>query len=98
MDETNANASLDEYMYDRHSRPLHERPSEDGDEVNDGALHHITTSDGVTLAASVWDPSGRAKGHVLVIASATGVLRGYYAPFAAWLARRVTRSRASRRW
>ena len=90
MDETNPNASLDGYMYDRHSRPRLERPDESRGHahVPDGTLRRIEAPDGVTLGATVWDPPGRARDHVLVIASATGVLRGYYAAFAEWLASR----------
>ncbi len=88
MDETNPNASLDGYMYDRHSRPRLERPGEPPHDAPEGVVRRVTTSDGVTLTATVWDPPGRARERVLVIASATGVLRGYYASFAAQLASR----------
>ena len=90
MDETNPNASLDGYMYDRHARPRLERPDESRGQthVPEATLRRIETPDGVTLGATVWDPPGRARDHVLVIASATGVLRSYYAPFAEWLASR----------
>jgi predicted alpha/beta hydrolase len=84
----NANGSLDEYMYDRHSRPWLERPSDAEDAAPGGVDHRITTSDGVSLAATVWDPPGRARDRVLVVASATGVLQRTYAPFAASLAAR----------
>src|SRR3954454_19862752 len=89
MRERNENASLDGYMYDRHSRPFLEQPDEGAaDEGPAGVDQRILTADGVSLAATVWDPPGRAGSHVLVIASATGVLRGYYASFASSLASR----------
>lgn len=77
---------LDGYMFYRHSRPLQEAPGDAPDALPpQGNDCHVTASDGVPLAATVWDPPGRDRDRVLVIASATGVLRGYYAAFASWL-------------
>jgi predicted alpha/beta hydrolase len=46
----------------------------------------LTSSDGVALAARVYEPGGAAQGNV-VIGGAMGVRQDYYAPFAQWLAR-----------
>jgi predicted alpha/beta hydrolase len=45
----------------------------------------ITSSDGVALAARVFEPEGPAEGNV-VVGGAMGVRQDYYAPFAQWLA------------
>ncbi len=47
----------------------------------------VRAADGVTLAATAWEPQREPRGGVL-INSATGVLRAWYAPFAAFLASR----------
>jgi predicted alpha/beta hydrolase len=46
----------------------------------------IAAADGVPLAASVFSPDGRPASGAVVVASATGVPRGYYGRFASWLA------------
>ncbi len=82
--------SLEAYLFNRHLRqeaPLATPPLADlpaGEEVR------ILADDGVSLAATLWDPAAttRARHRVVVMASATGVLRGYYATFAAWLSTR----------
>lgn len=74
MDDT---ASLEHYLFHRHARP---RFDESG-----GSEVRIPTTDGVSLAATVWDTPGRALERVVVVASATGVLQEYYAAFASWL-------------
>jgi predicted alpha/beta hydrolase len=56
--------------------------------VERGAVH-ITTSDGITLAASVFHPArSGSPAAVLILNSATGVRRQFYARFAAHLASR----------
>jgi predicted alpha/beta hydrolase len=87
MNEMDEVASLDAYMFNRHLRPLSEAPGQGVDAPSRGIDVHIVTSDGVALAGTLWDPPGRAPSRVVVVASATGVLRAYYAPFAAWLAK-----------
>jgi len=72
-------ASLDGYMYNRHLRPRWEAPQAPGRELR------IAASDGTSLAAAVWDAPGHPRDRVVVMASATGVLRRFYAPFAEWL-------------
>jgi predicted alpha/beta hydrolase len=47
----------------------------------------LRTADGHSLAASAWEPEREPPGAVL-ITSATGVKRGFYAPFASFLAER----------
>lgn len=47
----------------------------------------LRTADGHSLAASAWEPECLPRGAVL-INSATGVKRGFYAPFASFLAER----------
>ena len=81
MDESE---SLEAYLFNRHTRQ--ELPPEPP--LPPGRETRILTEDGVSLAATLWDPAGRAAHRVVVIASATGVLRGYYGPFAAWLSTR----------
>lgn len=88
MEEMDEVTSLDAYMFNRHLRPLHEAPGARTDELPPGTDVRITTTDGIALAGTVWDPAARAKSHVVVVAPATGVLRRYYAPFAAWLSTR----------
>jgi predicted alpha/beta hydrolase len=46
----------------------------------------IAATDGVDLAATVFRPARESNGRSLIINSATGVRRGYYGPFAAFLA------------
>lgn len=47
----------------------------------------LVAADGYLLQTSVFTPPGEeGRGHAVVIASGTGVRRGYYAPFARWLA------------
>lgn len=81
MDEA---TSLDGYLFDRHTRPRSESPIEEPPRGRDVKL---TAADGAPLAGSVWDARGPSRGAV-VVASATGVRRRYYAPFAAWLSGR----------
>lgn len=81
--------SLEAYLYNRYERPLAESPAKRRPETERELS--IRTDDGVALAASVFEPrspsrAARAPRRIVVIASATGVLRRYYAPFAAWLA------------
>ena len=57
-----------------------ERPALAGNDLT------LTTDDGVALAARVFEPSGRARGAVLIV-SAMGVPQSFYAPLATWLAR-----------
>lgn len=83
MRENDETASLDAYMFNRHLRPddsgTLEAPAQ-------GVPMRIRTLDGVSLEATLWGPA-RPSGRAVVIASATGVRKRYYAPFAAWLAR-----------
>src|SRR5262249_33162279 len=76
-------ASLDAYLFNRHERPLREQP---GDDRLTGRTVQVAATDGVRLTATVWDPSAPSS-RTVVIASATGVKRRYYAPFASWLAK-----------
>lgn len=87
MDEA---ASLESYLYYRHLRPRLEEPDARRREGRDVV---VTASDGYRLAATIFDPPEHEdrSARVTVIASATGVRRGYYAPFASWLARRGNR-------
>jgi predicted alpha/beta hydrolase len=78
MDET---AALDAYLFYRHERPFAEP---------EGRAHAVRAADGYPLAVSVYEPR-RAPLGTVVIASATAVRRGYYAPFASWLASRGRR-------
>lgn len=80
MDETEA---LESYLFNRHERPGREPTPTDA--TPRGRDVRITARDGVELSATVWDPPGRDPTRVVVVASATGVLQGYYARFAAWL-------------
>lgn len=84
MDET---SSLDTYLYDRESRPRLEAaratpPDTAGRDVRVPAL------DGRELAGTLFEPERAGPRRLVVVASATGVKRGYYARFAGWLARR----------
>ncbi len=83
-------ASLESYLFYRHERPGLEEP---GAREPVGRDVVVTARDGYRLAATIFDPpkDGERREHLVVIASATGVRRGYYAAFAAWLARRGTR-------
>jgi predicted alpha/beta hydrolase len=69
---------LDAYMFYRHSRA-----------VIEGRNTQVRGSDGYPLAVTLFE--GPSSKRTLVVASATGVLRSYYATFAAWLASRGTR-------
>lgn len=55
-----------------------------------GVPHVIPALDGYPLAATIFEPE-QSRDKTLVIASAMGVLQGYYAPFAQFLADRGTR-------
>jgi predicted alpha/beta hydrolase len=81
--------SLEAYLFYRHCRPGPGEP--DGQDRQ--RQTHVLARDGYALAASVFEPSDRhiRAVPVVVIASATGVRRGYYAPFARWLAERGAR-------
>jgi predicted alpha/beta hydrolase len=83
MDEA---ASLEAYLFHRHLRPLREEP----EKPTPGRDLRIETDDGVSLGVTVWERmrAEEAPPKVVVVAPATGVLRGYYARFASWLARR----------
>ena len=78
--------SLELYLFNRHLR--HELPPNEPPPLPAGREIRMVTEDGLSLAATLWEPADRAAHRVVVIASATGVLRGYYAPFAAWLSTR----------
>lgn len=82
-------ASLESYLFYRYERPGLESPAARAP----GRDIVVTAKDGYPLAATVFDPPEDADlpPHVVVIASATGVRRGYYAAFASWLAARGTR-------
>lgn len=100
-------ASLEAYLFNRHLRPLLESPTARNEAL--GRTTHVFAKDGYPLAASIFEPLGKAhatgglegcaplgKAHatggvegcapLVVVASATGVRREYYAPFASWLA------------
>ncbi|HVJ92966.1 MAG TPA: alpha/beta fold hydrolase [Labilithrix sp.] len=81
--------SLESYLFYRHRRPSVEPPGM----LPAGKDVKVAAKEGYPLAATVFDPppdKDRAE-RLVVIASATGVRRRYYAPFAAWLAARGTR-------
>lgn len=82
-------ASIDSYLFHRDRRPRLE-PPEDAAPTRET---HVLARDGYPLAASIFEPPEDARGsaRVVVVASATGVRRSYYARFAAWLASRGTR-------
>jgi predicted alpha/beta hydrolase len=86
MDES---ASLESYLFYRHRRPGLEKP----ERPSLGRPLYVAAKDGYRLAVSVFDPpEGAARPErLVVIASATGVRRGYYAAFASWLATRGMR-------
>jgi len=87
MEET---ASLESYLFHRHRRPQLERP---GEPWRSGTDVVVRARDGYPLAATIFDPpddEDRAE-RVVVVASATGVRRGYYGAFSSWLAQRGTR-------
>ncbi|CAN5914737.1 alpha/beta fold hydrolase [soil metagenome] len=79
--------SLESYLFNRHLRQ-DLPPDGPAPPLPPGTETRILTDDGLSLAATIWDPAGRERRRVVVIAAATGVLRGYYAPFAAWLSAR----------
>lgn len=83
MDEMDETASLESYMFNRHLRPSREPVGASAPPT--GEPVRISTGDGVSLAATLWEAPDRPRSRVVVIASATGVLQAYYAPFAAWL-------------
>jgi predicted alpha/beta hydrolase len=88
MDE---NAALDEYLFRPHLRSeLDRRADRSASPVDPGESIVLHAKDGAALAASVYRGQGAAAAlrPAVVIASATGVRRGYYAPFAAFLAGR----------
>ncbi len=86
---------LDSYLFDRESRPRLELPERkaEGDKLElDARTEHAVTIpalDGELLAGSVflWPELTAPPTKVTVLASATGVTRGYYAKFATYLAR-----------
>ena len=82
-------ASLEHYLFNRHLRPGVEPPAP----PPAGRDTHVAARDGYLLAATVFEPPAEKDRpeRLAVIASATGVRRGYYAHFAAWLAARGTR-------
>ena len=87
MDEA---ASLESYLFYRHTRPRLEEPDRHERRGRDVV---VRATDGYPLAATVFDPpddEDRPE-RLAVIASATGVRRRYYAAFASWLAARGTR-------
>src|SRR3954468_20862539 len=78
--------SLEAYLFNRHSRHEAAPPTDPFADLPRGRETTIVTDDGISLGATVWDPAGRPRHRVVVVASATGVLRGYYTAFASWLA------------
>lgn len=84
--------SLESFLFYRHERPLVDRSILDAPRPL-GRETRIQAKDGYVLAASIFDPPEELAqpSRVLVVASATGVKRSYYAPFAAWMASRGTR-------
>lgn len=85
---------LDSYLYDRESRPRIELPERGGArraDHGDKVEHAVTIPalDGKLLSGSVFLGEGQKTPPelVTVMASATGVTRGYYARFATYLAR-----------
>jgi len=92
MDES---ASLEAYMFDRHRRSSFDAEEAAHAAAARGREVHVRGDgpDAAPLAATVFDAvtTGDAPSpsppRVVVVASATGVLRGYYATFAAWLSR-----------
>jgi predicted alpha/beta hydrolase len=81
-------ASLESYLFYRHQRPGLDAP-----DPSKGRSTYVTTKDGFPLAVSVFDPPPEMSRpeRLVVVASATGVRRSYYAAFSAWLAARGTR-------
>jgi predicted alpha/beta hydrolase len=82
-------ASLESYLFYRHHRPGLETP----EPAAAGRSTWVTAKDGYRLAVSTFDPPPEMvrPERLVVVASATGVRRGYYAAFASWLAARGTR-------
>jgi predicted alpha/beta hydrolase len=82
-------ASLESYLFYRHRRSSFDDSEIVGREIR------VLAKDGYPLAASIFEPRlarDRARPErLVVIASATGVRRAYYASFAAWLASLGTR-------
>jgi predicted alpha/beta hydrolase len=87
MDE---NETLDEYLFRPHLRSELDRDAANGPAVVPGELTVVHAKDGAALAASVF--RARTAAAVarppVVIASATGVRRAFYAGFASFLASR----------
>lgn len=84
---------LDSYLFNRHLRTF-ESPSAPSSRRESGRDVQISARDGFSLEATVFarkhtgalDSAPRAR--VIVVASATGVRRGFYAGFASYLATR----------
>jgi predicted alpha/beta hydrolase len=83
MDHDDETAALEAYMFNRHARPQYEPPGREA--ALAGAEVRVVTDDGVALSATLWSSPGPGRRRAVVMAGATGVLRAYYAPFAAWL-------------
>jgi predicted alpha/beta hydrolase len=84
------NAELDEYLFRPHRRSDLDRSATRPAPLDEGEDTVIPAKDGAALAASLYrSPHAAAAGQpAVVIASATGVRRAYYAPFASYLASR----------
>ena len=87
MDE---DTTLDEYLFRPHLRSELDREATKPPAVDPGEATFVHAKDGAALSASVYRGHGAAAvlRPAVVIASATGVRRGYYAPFASFLASR----------
>jgi predicted alpha/beta hydrolase len=87
MDE---NAELDEYLFRPDRRAELDREAASPAPADPGEPTILHAKDGAALAASVYRGHGSARvaRPAVVIASATGVRRGYYAAFASFLASR----------
>src|SRR5687768_16492926 len=90
MPDKDENAALDEYLFRPHLRDELDRPPAAAERApaDPGESVVIHAKDGAALAATIHrGRTAAANGRpAIVIASATGVRRGYYASFAAFLA------------
>lgn len=84
MSHLDESAVLESYLFHRHERVRADEEERERQAARRGRDLSIRADDGVTLGATLF--GGVEDAPVVVVASATGVLRRFYAPFARWLA------------
>lgn len=82
----NEPGSLDTWLFHRHQRACID--AFEAARAPRRRELRIPAVDGVPLSASLWASGASPPTHTVVVASATGVRRGYYGAFAKWLAAR----------